>query len=168
MLSPVVFVSAAHPRVRGNGITMQSNPERQSCTESQWDLGPDGELLFNFCTLKYSPPPFVCTVKVSCCVWLDVKISRLTTLCVCVLRIWRSKLIRRWRWRLFGVWAQNSCSACYQTPTPTCWWRPSVCCAIYCRNALWDTQTHTWTDMNKAAIKAFCLLFVLVFFFIVG
>lgn len=48
-------MSAAHPGVRGNGITMQSNPERQSCTESQWDLGPDGELLFNFFYFKIFP-----------------------------------------------------------------------------------------------------------------
>lgn len=36
-------LSAAHLGVRGDWITMQSDPEWQSCTEGQWDLGPDGK-----------------------------------------------------------------------------------------------------------------------------
>ena len=35
--------SIAHPGVRGDWITMQSDPEWQSCTEGQWNLGPDGK-----------------------------------------------------------------------------------------------------------------------------
>jgi len=35
--------SAAHPGVGGDWVTMQSDPERQSCTEGQWDLGSDGK-----------------------------------------------------------------------------------------------------------------------------
>ncbi len=76
-------------------------------------------------------------------VWLTKHISFSTNLClcvcmcvcVCVFRTWPSRQIRRWRGRSFGVWAQNSCSACCQTLTPTCWWRPSVCCAICCQHA---------------------------------
>lgn len=36
-------LSAAYPGVRCNWITMQSDPEWQSCTEGQWDLGPNGK-----------------------------------------------------------------------------------------------------------------------------
>lgn len=44
--------SAAHPGVRSYWVTMQSDPEWQSCTEGQWDLGPDGKkICFSTCRL---------------------------------------------------------------------------------------------------------------------